>query len=72
MRELTNEEKQDLYEKVTQGTAGIVSAITTLNRHELVQRQLDITTEVLAGLGIKAKFSADEVSEGLQKAAQPE
>lgn len=65
MRELSTEEKDDIVKTTTEATAYLARAILTLQRHDLMQRQLDLTAEVLECLGVKTEYSVKGIMEGV-------
>jgi len=68
LRELTIEEKEATLQGVTQGTAQLATAIITIQRHDLMQRLLDICTETLEALGVESNYSVKDIMEGLNEA----
>lgn len=68
MRELHEDELNDTLKKVTEGTAMMAMGILAVQRHDLMQRLLDITTETLSALGVESNYSVKDIMEGLNEA----
>jgi len=71
LRELTIEEKDATLKGVTEGTAQIATALITVQRHDLMQRLLDLSAETLEALGVESNYSVKDIMEGLDKASKP-
>lgn len=67
MRELTTDEKNDTLKKVTEGSAMMALGIITVQRHDLMQRLLDITSETLSALGVEADYKVEEIMKGINE-----
>lgn len=67
MRELTDTEKEATLKGVTEGSAMMALGIITVQRHDLMQRLLDITSETLSALGVEADYKVEEIMKGINE-----